>query len=693
MNNISIQKDQDSDAYQKRMPNLARRIEKVRKASASRLRKSWDDLLNSVGYDGTDRTFLDLPIPPSQKKAIKEKAKSVPRVTDTILKRMLGVYTARKALQDLGRIEASKGAEEMQEAMRPAIVKTVEEAHSRTNFNIAKEVGITDTYEPPSETYVERIANRHTPYTLAHSYTLRAMSEPMYKTLMQGILAGKNPNEIGRQLAKQQEDLLPYRAKMIARTLITEASADTEAQALKDAGLDEYRFMAGLDEKTCEVCGHLDGQVFKLDDRERGKNCPPMHLNCRCTVACVISEKYRKDTETRSARSTKGKWTKVPATMTYDEWKAQNEDRLKEMRTKKRLRVTVPKPRVEMEGQTGEARAEPSIETKVPNLTKGAEQERVRKSSEAISRRDEDIQVIFMQRTVQMRNDAEIALNDAVRRGLKSFTIQMMRSKVDGLNDVLEQLKKGILLKEVTAYPSILKEMRGIYSSANQEWLDLHNADYIRMEAVENDIEYRDVERLVTSLTDEEIIQKLGGGDRTGGSCSSLVIAYIANKHGYDVTDFRGNESRVLFSGVNWTWQRYAQVEETGSEIEDSIKLLNSMELGKEYQLSTGSHTAMVRRTESGFEYLELQAPFGKCGWRSFGSTESEVRSKLYARFGADRYEREDPETKKKHLRKYRKGYLFDPEKLAGDKDYINLAGYINTNPTEQMKGDKGYEK
>ena len=50
-----------------------------------------------------------------------------------------------------------------------------------------------------------------------------------------------------------------------------------------------------------------------------------------------------------------------------------------------------------------------------------------------------------------------------------------------------------------------------------------------------NNIEYREVEDLDKPLTQEEIIQKLAGGDMTKGSCASLAFAYAGNTCGFDV--------------------------------------------------------------------------------------------------------------------------------------------------------------
>ena len=42
--------------------------------------------------------------------------------------------------------------------------------------------------------------------------------------------------------------------------------------------------MASLGERTCEVCGGMDGKRIKLTDKQFGVNFPPLHPNCRCTT-------------------------------------------------------------------------------------------------------------------------------------------------------------------------------------------------------------------------------------------------------------------------------------------------------------------------------------------------------------------------------------------------------------------------
>lgn len=61
-------------------------------------------------------------------------------------------------------------------------------------------------------------------------------------------------------------------------------------------------------------------------------------------------------------------------------------------------------------------------------------------------------------------------------------------------------------------------------------------------------VEYRPIQLAEQGRTEQDIINRLSGGDMTKGSCSSLALAYAGNKAGYDVLDFRDGDSRfVLF--------------------------------------------------------------------------------------------------------------------------------------------------
>lgn len=222
---------------------------------------------------------------------------------------------------------------------------------------------------------------------------------------------------------------------------------------------------------------------------------------------------------------------------------------------------------------------------------------------------------------------------------------------------------------------------------------------------------YKEVEYLDRELTDEEIIEKLAGGDMTEGSCSSLAFCYIGNRCGYDVTDFRGGQSQEFFSHnfnikeiEQFNGVKYQEIK-TKKEASDLAKALKEMNLehGKEYRLTCGRHAAIIRNTENGYEYLELQSS-RKNGWMPFeytreytflGETRKEkhtMAETLQKRFGcrktADKVKFSD-----KTVVFEKTATLTEVDSYKGNEDFKDILGYMNTAPDKQKKGASGHER
>jgi hypothetical protein len=203
-------------------------------------------------------------------------------------------------------------------------------------------------------------------------------------------------------------------------------------------------------------------------------------------------------------------------------------------------------------------------------------------------------------------------------------------------------------------------------------------------------IEQVPVKKLDRELTDEEIINRIAGGDETKGSCKSLALAYAANRVGLDVLDFRDGNSRDLFrqSGINETLEEMGAKVTTvmdGNNFKGSRQLLNGMELGKEYILCTGRHAAVVRRVNNGsmesnaFEYLELQSneKYGN-GWYKLRDGELMERFKAMPACLYNGQHIDYPNR------------LIDIESLGQCGGFGELMSYINTAPENQHKGSSG---
>lgn len=214
-------------------------------------------------------------------------------------------------------------------------------------------------------------------------------------------------------------------------------------------------------------------------------------------------------------------------------------------------------------------------------------------------------------------------------------------------------------------------------------------AKFIEQACTTESVEHRAVQALPKQLTSDEIIERLAGGDMTQGSCSSLAFAYIGNKNGLDVLDFRDGGSRRVFS-MNKNIMKMLElpgvegsITKVKKEVQGTIDVLKNLELNKEYYLATGKHAAIVRKLDTGYQYLELQSKYQN-GWMPFERYGS-MATTLNKRFGCRK-------TVDKSF-----GYvwertviLMDVDSFKDNEEFEQLLGYINTAVDKQRKGALG---
>lgn len=185
-------------------------------------------------------------------------------------------------------------------------------------------------------------------------------------------------------------------------------------------------------------------------------------------------------------------------------------------------------------------------------------------------------------------------------------------------------------------------------------------------------VEYREVKPFAKQPTDTELIERIGGGDKTSGSCASLAFAFVANKGGLDVLDFRGGKSLDYFSKFSNLMHICNKVGGYSSFFTTGIQLMKQTQPGKLYYLVYARHAAIVRQVGKGkYEFLELQHPTSN-GWKPLDS------SVFSWRFGGSGEQ---------------VGLLIDIELLQRDSGFQKMVGYINTAQADQRKGMSGTTK
>lgn len=197
-------------------------------------------------------------------------------------------------------------------------------------------------------------------------------------------------------------------------------------------------------------------------------------------------------------------------------------------------------------------------------------------------------------------------------------------------------------------------------------------------------VSYNEVKALSKKLLESDIIERVGGGDLTKGSCSSLAFAYAGNKVGLDVLDFRDGVSRQKFSSSKTIMDIADKVGgvvvKHTSDYTKASELLKSVQVGREYYFSCGKHAAIIRKAKVGFEYLELQSAT-RNGFKPL------TTAVLKNRFGAQRshtFMRKKYDTS---------DCIIDIELLKNNNGFKKLLGYINTAESSQIKGVKGTMK
>ena len=175
------------------------------------------------------------------------------------------------------------------------------------------------------------ILTEHTVFWIGQHYDAALGGEIAGIVRELALESGLGRVEVGRKLKEALGGVFPKSDaywRGLAATTVTRARAMGAVQSLVEAEVEEYEIMAMLDERTCELCAHLNGKTFRTEhavalrdalldantpedvkqihpwrtlkeiedwDEEKlargGLSTPPYHFNCRCTyVAKTFKE-------------------------------------------------------------------------------------------------------------------------------------------------------------------------------------------------------------------------------------------------------------------------------------------------------------------------------------------------------------------------------------------------------------------
>lgn len=203
-----------------------------------------------------------------------------------------------------------------------ALRNVAEDSYYHEIFSIQKGTGLGFSFSKFPRQDVDRILRSNWSggnYSQRIWKDVNGMTARLKSELLVSMLSGRS-NEKTARIFQEQFGVNAFCARRIVRTESAYVANAAQAKAYDEAGIDRYRFIATLDSRTCECCAALDGKVFELAKAKPGTNYPPMHPFCRSTTIADFGDDELEGLE-RRAKDKDGNTVKVPADMTYEQWK------------------------------------------------------------------------------------------------------------------------------------------------------------------------------------------------------------------------------------------------------------------------------------------------------------------------------------------------------------------------------------
>ncbi|SEO11403.1 minor capsid protein [Paenibacillus sp. OK076] len=275
------------------------------------------------------RRFLNQKIPNPLLKLAK---KWYPRVKNDQIKRWLlarmnaPAYRARisrlQALKEHIALQGKVIADVELTASRSGYLKTIRKSYYRSIFDLQRGIGIGFNFARIPVGDIEAILLN--PWSGTH-FSRRVWSNTEYladqvsDVVTSGFMSGLSSAKMAQKLADIMQTGL-FAASRLIRTETTYMSNAGEMAAYREAGVDQYQFMATLDSRTSEQCRKHDLKVYNVSEAKPGVNLPPLHAWCRSTTRGWFGEEAIAGMQRRARDPQTGKTMLVPANVNYEDW-------------------------------------------------------------------------------------------------------------------------------------------------------------------------------------------------------------------------------------------------------------------------------------------------------------------------------------------------------------------------------------
>lgn len=119
---------------------------------------------------------------------------------------------------------------------------------------------------------------------------VEGLVESLNEQLIYVVATGKKTTEL-KQLLQDRFGVSYSKANTLVRTELAHVQTVAAKQRYQDYGLKEYEILGNEDDDCgnhSPDCHKMDGKKFLYAEMVIGKNAPPFHPNCRCSIIPVV---------------------------------------------------------------------------------------------------------------------------------------------------------------------------------------------------------------------------------------------------------------------------------------------------------------------------------------------------------------------------------------------------------------------
>ena len=154
------------------------------------------------------------------------------------------------------------------------------------------------------------------------------LKKALNKALQDCLILGKGAAPFTRELKKATGKTTRECQRLIS-TELSRVRVQASLDSFKACGFDEFQIIANPD--CCKECQAINGEHFPLPKLASGENAPPMHPNCRCSIAPY--EARNEDSDKDFDEAAFDEWCDYMEeheddedALTWEEWKKQNHE-------------------------------------------------------------------------------------------------------------------------------------------------------------------------------------------------------------------------------------------------------------------------------------------------------------------------------------------------------------------------------